>query len=532
MLQTLCDFFLLLSTNKKTITPGNILTFHQFITKKIPQIEIQYPSLIVNSLNYTRVNNPYWSSSNFNNNSLKYVQSINIDVINEEVNETGNVNESSGTKSKYKHNMTTLSSIQKDLLDLLYDMVDYFNEENLVNFDENSKDILKNRIENKIKENNAKEIANINNKYTYGNNYKKETIAKKIRKIETRNYVLELIKKTNNENNNKLFEINYRNFINFFNCKNKNKNRNAVILFVNIIRPIIKIYKESKKKNLSANTNNILNKSKTKSVTKFPVKRVIVNNFKNSNVARNNINPTDPTRKKIITGTKLLSRHSNNIKININPIENDDLCDDTIKCQTPKNISSIENEKVTTENNDNYLINNVIISNSGTEFKKTNNNKMKEVKRQNNIANCSVNKGNFKTFDNNFLNDNSKKYEIPDENIQNPLKRKINNINYTFDIQIQDNNSIIDSKKIFNKSNGLAGIKEVKKGSFNTKKLTSKSLRTANTENVLNAKEFVCIRPNFKKNAKEYNCIIEKNDDKTETEENTDKNEGNACFIY
>ena len=531
MLQTLCDFFLLLSTNKKTITPENLLTFYQFITKKIPQIEIQYPSLIINSLNYTRLNNPYGSSSNFNNNSLKYVQSMNIDIINEEVNETGNANES-GTKSKYKHNMTTISSIQKDLLDLLYDMIDYFNEENLINFNENNKDILKNKIENKIKENNLKENANMDYKYSYENYYKKEIITKKIKKIETRNYILELIKKSNEGNNNKIFEINCKNFINFFNCKNKNKNRNAVILFVNIIRPIIKIYKENKKKNLLTNHNNYLNKPKTKSLARFPVKKVIINNFKNSCITRNsNINPSDNSRKKIINSGKFKPHHSNNININLNSIENDDICDDTIKCQTPKNISTIEDEKIIT-NNDNYQSNNnAVISNSGTEFKKINNDKM-NIKKQNNIINSIKTKNNFKTFDNNILSNDYKKFQIQDENIQNNFKNNKNNINGTFDIKIKDHkndSAIVDAKRSFKKSNGITGIKKI---SFISTKINNQPLGTANSENIFDVREFACLNSNNKKPTKEDNRIIEKNDNIPETEENTEKNEGNLCFIY
>ena len=532
MLQTLCDFFLLLSTNKKTITPENFLTFHQFITKKIPQIEIQYPSLIINSLNHTRLNNPYGSSSNFNNNSLKYVQSMSIDIINEEVSETGNANES-GTKSKYKHNMTTISSIQKDLLNLLYDMIDYFNEENLINFDENNKNILKNKIDNKIKESDLKEMSTANNKYSYGNFYKKEIFAKKIKKIETRNYILELIKKSNRENYNKIFEINCKNFINFFNCKNKNKNRNAVILFVSIIRPIIKIYKENKKKNLMTNHNNYLNKPKTKSLAKFPVKRIITNSFKNSSITRNtNINTTG-TRKKIINSGKFMSHHSNNI--NINSIENDDVGDDTIKCQTPKNISTIENEKIINNNGNynNYLnINNVIISNSETEFKKINNDKMNNLKKHSNIISSTKNKNNFKTFDNNVLNDNSKNFHSQDVNIQNNFKNNKNNVNYNFDVKNQDNkneSAITDAKRFLEKSEG---VNEIKKATFNFKKINSKSLRVANTENIFTAKEFACHNSNIKNSIREESCIVHKNDNKLATEENTEKNEGNLCFIY
>ena len=50
MLKSLIDFFLLLSSDKKSITTYDISTFHSFIIKKIPEFEKQRPGIIYNSL--------------------------------------------------------------------------------------------------------------------------------------------------------------------------------------------------------------------------------------------------------------------------------------------------------------------------------------------------------------------------------------------------------------------------------------------------------------------------------------------------
>jgi hypothetical protein len=68
-----------------------------------------------------------------------------------------------------------------------------------------------------------------------------------IKKIETRNYIIELI--NNNKYNDNFISFNFtiKNFIDFFNTKNRNKNRYIAEQFVKAINPIIKIYKHDKK---------------------------------------------------------------------------------------------------------------------------------------------------------------------------------------------------------------------------------------------------------------------------------------------
>ena len=50
MLQALSDLFLLLSNDTKKITNKDLIVFYNFIIKKIPQIEQQFPSIISKSL--------------------------------------------------------------------------------------------------------------------------------------------------------------------------------------------------------------------------------------------------------------------------------------------------------------------------------------------------------------------------------------------------------------------------------------------------------------------------------------------------
>ena len=50
MLQALSDFFLLISKDGEKITNKDISTFYNFIIKKMPQIEQQFPSIIIKAL--------------------------------------------------------------------------------------------------------------------------------------------------------------------------------------------------------------------------------------------------------------------------------------------------------------------------------------------------------------------------------------------------------------------------------------------------------------------------------------------------
>ena len=218
MLQTLCDFFLLISTNKQTITQENLLTFHQFIINKIIQLETQYPSIITSSVNLENLvsisNNQFYFQNNNNDPEILI------------------------PKNNCKNN-SAISLIQNNLLSLLYNMIDYFNSENIIYLNEKQSELLKKKISDKINEINIK---NNNNEYFHNNLYRKDALVKKILKFEKINYIIELMK-----NSEIHFEIHMNDYINFFNYKNKSKNRNLVILFNDIIRPIIKLYKANKK---------------------------------------------------------------------------------------------------------------------------------------------------------------------------------------------------------------------------------------------------------------------------------------------
>ena len=62
MLQTLTDFFLIISKDREKITNKDISIFYNFIIKKMPQYEQQYPSLILKSLNISSQNEDKISS--------------------------------------------------------------------------------------------------------------------------------------------------------------------------------------------------------------------------------------------------------------------------------------------------------------------------------------------------------------------------------------------------------------------------------------------------------------------------------------
>ena len=97
MLKTLVEFFLFISTDKKTITYNDISTFYLFITKKLSEIENYLPGLISSSLN---------NSKNYNE-----------EIIYEKEEITDKIN-----KNK------KLKNIQNELLSLFNDMIDFLYE--------------------------------------------------------------------------------------------------------------------------------------------------------------------------------------------------------------------------------------------------------------------------------------------------------------------------------------------------------------------------------------------------------------------
>ena len=234
MLKTLIDLFLLISTDKKTITYDNISTFYKFIIKKLPEIESKRPFLISTSLNKK---------------NLKQIQKENI--IDEKIGGSQfQNNELNNNSNKNMDKNITIKKFQDELLSLFYDFIDYLYEENIIILNEEKMKILTNKINKKFKD------KNMNNKKVIS-----------IKKNIIRNYIIELINNNKNNNNFISSDLSIKNFINFFNTKNQNKNRLIAEKFIIAINPIIKIYKNDRKIIYRRK----INKSKTKSLPKVTI---------------------------------------------------------------------------------------------------------------------------------------------------------------------------------------------------------------------------------------------------------------------
>ena len=218
MLKTLVDLFLLISTDKKSITSNDISIFYLFITKKLSEIENHRPGLIFSSIN----------NSKNNNEDIKYGK--NLISKNEEINKN-----------------IKIKNIQNELLSLFTDMINFLYEENNITFTNDKKNILNNKI---------------NKNLSFQNNSLENELIQKNKKDEISYCIIELIQKNNLNNKNISFNCSIKDFIKFFNSKNKDKNRHIADKFINIINPIIKIYNSDNKTKF--------HKKKYKSKNKMP----------------------------------------------------------------------------------------------------------------------------------------------------------------------------------------------------------------------------------------------------------------------
>lgn len=239
MLRPLCDFFLLLSNDGKSITNKDLSIFYSFIIKKIPQLEQQYPNLILKSLIKTNEEPSYkW----YERNKQIYLNTLK------------NNNESK----------KIIFYFQKRLLNLFNNLIYFFYKEGIIK--------LNNNIENKIKE-------KINEIYKSNGNDKKEIENKKIEQIRNLLIILTIKGFIN-------YNINPSNFIDFFNGENKFQSRYWVVQFMNYISNISKIYEKSKNK-----TNyKIINTEKKKNSRKILLLVDERNNNTdgNKNISKNN----------------------------------------------------------------------------------------------------------------------------------------------------------------------------------------------------------------------------------------------------
>lgn len=251
MLQTLTDFFLIISKDGEKITNKDIVIFYNFIVKKMPQIEQLYPSLIIKSLN------------------------IDSQIENKNCFDLNKLYNNKDSKKIFNH-------FQKQIINLFNDLIDYCYQERIIKLDETFKKIIKSEIIDINKKQKDIKITKRNYKYTYNNYYQKELMIKRAKKEELRNFLILLI--VDGDIN---FEISPNQYINFFNSENKVKNRLNAEQFMKFIKNIIKIYKDNKK-----NSNKrIINKSNNNTGKKF-------NNIMRETISKNKIK-TDDEKKNI-----------------------------------------------------------------------------------------------------------------------------------------------------------------------------------------------------------------------------------------
>jgi len=394
MLKTLIDFFLLISSDKTKITSTNISTFYQFITKKIIDIENQRPFIITNSLSYSNLN----LKQSYNEN----ISSKNIDGF------IFQNDESTNKTNRITDKNVAIKKFQKELISLFNDMIDFMYEEKIVILREDKKIILINKINNKLKEKNIFVKGNASN-YAIND----------IKKIETRNYIIELINNNKYNDNFASFNFTIKNFIDFFNTKNRNKNRYIAEQFIKAINPVIKIYKNDKKLSQIKK----VNKTKTRSLSKIPIIHIDTNDlykakisnrkknycnmkYKISNTSKNNASTNSSIKNYVhkanysfhkkkgkygfsnllLNKNKRKTENYNKSKISKkNSKEQNDVTHDTIQCQTLNNCNSFDNIQSM------YKIENILYNNIKTNSTHINGNKIKIKNNRTNSKNIVIN---------------------------------------------------------------------------------------------------------------------------------------------
>ena len=303
MLQSLSDFFLIISKDGEKITNKDISSFYTFIVKKMPQIEQQYPSLTSFSLNITS-----------NDSSIK------VDL-----------NKLKSDKDSKK----IFTQFQKQMINLFNELIDFCYNTGIIKLNNKYENLIKKKINDKIKK--SKNNNDINKEY--------------------RNFVIFLI--INGDIN---FDIYPHQYVNFFNTEKKLKNLYNIEKFMKFVKTVISIYKENKKneKKISGKVN-IKNEKKVKGTENKIFPKKIVTNIKDDkknkvdNLTENNKKKINciPINKNMLKPEKnvLILENSNKYKIKSNSggvissdirddeSEDEDEINDTIKCETPKNCS-------------------------------------------------------------------------------------------------------------------------------------------------------------------------------------------------
>lgn len=195
MLQALSDFFLILSSDTKKITNKDLIIFYNFIIKKIPQIEQQFPSIISKSL--------------INNNITPDLSTDKQIDINEY-----KINKDNNTKKLFIH-------FQKQLFNLFSELIIFCFKEGIIKIH----DII-------IQENILTKVGFNSSKVKFDPQNDKETQKFLIHSV------------IHNKVNCTIYPTDY---IKFFNTENTSKKRICAERFMKFIKHMIIIYKESKK---------------------------------------------------------------------------------------------------------------------------------------------------------------------------------------------------------------------------------------------------------------------------------------------
>ena len=448
MLQVLSDLFLLISNDGNKITNKDISTFYNFIIKKMPIIEQQYPSIIFNTLKISSENNSL--EDNFKN--------------------------SKDSKKYFMH-------FQKQIINLFNDLIDYCYREGIIKLNEKFEKLIKGKIDDKIKEKSDKKISSCNTKFSYNNFYQKDIYIKKAQKEEFRNFLIFLI--INGDIN---FNIYPNNYVNFFNSDKKIKNRLNAEQLMKFIKNIIKIYKENKNKRTNNKNGNSTGKKNYKTEQKNNNKKKVKKNNKtdeknkstgikslnndiklddlscsnnkvneknikkiNSNVIENTVNSS---KKNSLNQNRVLKKltplSDQSIIINDDSDNEEDEINDTIRCETPKNINKESENKLNTKLN----LERMILNNNQENQRRYSANKKPKSNKSNSRLTISA----IPSRTNNKLNkerNNSeynsvRRFSYATNQKKNIIKRNKNSISPGEKYE-KSHQSVIDENYMFNK---------------------------------------------------------------------------------
>ena len=292
MLKTLSDLFLLISTDTKKITNQDLSIFYNFIIKKIPKIEQQFPLMI---------------SKSFSNDISQ--------------------------NTKKENNKKLFIHFQKQVYNLLIDLIEFCYKEKIIK--------LNNEIEKYLSQLKSKDNKN----------------------IESQKFLIYLI--INNKVNCNIYPKDY---LKFFNTENKTKKRIIAERFVNFSNNLIKIYKDNKKNiKIVSNTEKKISNSK----------KILILEKKNQTLEKNdglcmgvgikffeekfemlkdkikgrllnekkNLNLINPSKNLSSSDNDIIDNNDDEISSDCNKEKYKDELDDTISCETPKNISIDNTQK-------------------------------------------------------------------------------------------------------------------------------------------------------------------------------------------